>query len=186
MIDCKKLSELALKLSSQKKVIVCEGATEIGICRAMDKWRITEGKGQMSFKDCAYVDGTGNTLIERSKEVQKAGLDTALFCDSDDHPVNIEKDNLKAAGIDIFDCEPDKCIEQQIIADLPWDGVKELINYALEVHYNNDGAALIESVKSKYLPQSDFPLNGLEIDTIPIRNALALASTTSKKKEQDC
>lgn len=112
-----------------KKVIVCEGATEIGICRAMDKWRISQNQEQMSFKDCAYVDGTGSTLVERSQEIQKAGINAALFCDSDDSSVNMEKNSLKSAGVDIFDCESDKCIEQQIFSDMPWAGVKEILTY---------------------------------------------------------
>jgi putative ATP-dependent endonuclease of the OLD family len=66
-----------------KKVIVCEGATEVGICRAMDVWRRTSSKSQMSFKDCAYVDGTGNTIVQRVDEISAVGLNTALFCDSD-------------------------------------------------------------------------------------------------------
>lgn len=113
-----------------KKVIVCEGSTEIGFCRAIDKWRIIKGKEQMSFRDCAYVDGTGNTLIERAKEIQQSGIKTALFCDSDDSSVNVQKDDLKEAGIDIFECESDMCIEQQVFSDLPWEGVKELLEYA--------------------------------------------------------
>lgn len=165
-----------------KKVIVCEGATEIGICRAMDKWRISQNMEQMSFKDCAYVDGTGNTLVERSKEIQQAGINTALFCDSDENSVNEEKEGLKASDVNIFDCEMGKCIEQQIISDLPWDGVREILTYALDVHYNNDKVALVESIKSKYLPKGDFPLDVMEADTSDIRNAIALASITGKKK----
>jgi len=165
-----------------KKVIVCEGATEIGICRAMDKWRISKNKEQMSFKDCAYVDGTGNTLVERSKEIQQAGINTALFCDSDDLSVNKQKSSLKESGVDIFDCETDKCIEQQIISDLPWDGVREIFAYALDVHYNNDKGALVDSIKSKYLLGDDFPLDVLDADISDIRDAIALASITNKKK----
>jgi len=115
-----------------KKVIVCEGATEIGICRAIEKWRTSQGKEQMSFKECAYVDGTGNTLIERAKEIQQAGINTALFCDSDDPSVNEKKANLKEASVAIFDCEADKCIEQQIFSDVSWAGVKELLKYVQE------------------------------------------------------
>lgn len=115
-----------------KKVIVCEGATEIGICRAIDKWRISLGKEQMSFKDCAYVDGTGNTLVDRTREIQQVGISTALFCDSDDPKVNADKDSLKETGVSIFDCEIDKCIEQQFFADLPWDAVKTLLKYVYE------------------------------------------------------
>ncbi|SDW33620.1 ATP-dependent nuclease [Nitrosomonas communis] len=110
-----------------KKVIVCEGATEVGICRAMDKWRRQHNKPQMSFRDCAYVDGNGSTLITRFKEISLY-METALFCDSDDTTVNAEKSNHNKA--DIFDCEDGLCIEQQIFQDLPWDGVKELLQYA--------------------------------------------------------
>ena len=123
-----------------KKVIVCEGATEIGICRALDKWRTSQDKEQMSFKDCAYVDGTGNTLVERSKEIQQAGISTALFCDSDDPSVNEGKNSLEEAGIIIFDCESNKCIEQQIFSDVHWDGVKELLKYVQD-HFTESFSA---------------------------------------------
>jgi len=60
----------------------------------------------------------------------------ALFCDSDDiNGVNTAKEGLKELGVKIFDCENNYCIEQQIFQDLSWDGVKELIEYALRMHY---------------------------------------------------
>ena len=129
-----------------KKVIVCEGATEIGICRAMDKWRISQNKEQMSFKDCAYVDGTGSTLVERAQEIQQAGISTSLFCDSDDPSVNTAKGSLKISGVDIFDCESEKCIEQQFFSDLPWEGVKELLKYAQSCFSDSFNAAFAEQI----------------------------------------
>lgn len=129
-----------------KKVIVCEGATEIGICRAMDKWRISQNKEQMSFKGCAYVDGTGNTLVERAQEIQQAGISTSLFCDSDDPSVNTTKSSLKISGVDIFDCESEKCIEQQIFSDLPWEGVKELLKYSQSCFSDSFNAAFAEQI----------------------------------------
>lgn len=131
-----------------KKVIVCEGATEIGICRAMDKWRISQGEEQMSFKDCAYVDGTGNTLVERAREIQKASIATALFCDSDDSPVNKTKASLEEQGVKIFDCDSDKCIEQQVFSDLPWEGIKELLIYAQENNTNAFNSAFSEHIST--------------------------------------
>ena len=113
-----------------KKVIICEGATEVGICRALDKWRRNNNKSQMSFEDCAYVDGTGNTIVQRVKEINDAGLRTALLCDSDLLKINNEKSQWVTDGISIFDCEDDLCLEQQVFKDLPWDGVKELLQYA--------------------------------------------------------
>jgi len=139
-----------------RKVIVCEGATEVGICRAMDKWRQSQSKEQMSFKDCAYVDGTGNTLVERAFEIQKAGIETALFCDSDDSSVNDKKSELEQAGIGIFDCETDKCVEQQFFSDLPWDGIKELLEY-VESHF-------LDSFKSAFSDQIAKPIDQWEED----------------------
>lgn len=146
-----------------KKVIVCEGATEIGICRAMDKWRVINGKEQMSFRDCAYVDGTGSTLVERAQEIQQAGINTALFCDSDDSVVNVIKSSLKSSGIDIFDCESEKCIEQQIFTDLPWDGVKELLNY-VQTHF-------LDSFNTAFPENAETPIDGWQDDK-KVRNKI--------------
>lgn len=113
-----------------KKVIICEGATEVGICRAMDRWRRAKDKPQMAFKDCSYVDGTGNAIVQRVYEINRAGLNTALFCDSDLKIINQKKDVWRTDGISIFDCDDSLCLEQQVFKDMSWDGVKELLQYA--------------------------------------------------------
>lgn len=164
-----------------KKVIVCEGATEIGICRALDKWRNAQSKGQMSFKDCAYVDGTGNTLIERVQNIRGAGLKTALFCDSDDTNVNSKKTDLINAGTSIFDCENTNNIEAQVFANLPWAGIKDLISYALIKHYNSDPSAIKSSIQSKYT-NGTVPDNWQENESVELRQALAAAATVKDKE----
>lgn len=83
---------------------------------------------------------------------------------------------MQKDGISIFDCDSTFCIEKQIFSDIPWGGVKELIHYALSVHYNNDQTALEESIKSKFEPKNEFPVGWLEEDNIDVRNAILLAS----------
>jgi len=129
-----------------KKVIVCEGATEIGICRAMDKWRRTNTKPQMSFKDCAYVDGTGSTITQRVDEINAAGLKTSLFCDSDLPEINEKKSHWKSIGVSIFDCDDSLCLEQQVFKDLPWSAIKATLQYARDG--NSDS---FDSVFSDYI-----------------------------------
>ncbi len=115
-----------------KKIIVCEGATEVGICRALDKWRRGQGKKQMALLDCAYVDGSGSELVKRAQQISNI-MTTCLFCDSDDQKVNSEKLSLANNNSVIsFDCEDGLCIEQQLIQDLPWEGVKKFLLYAYE------------------------------------------------------
>ena len=158
-----------------KKIIVCEGATEVGICRAMDKWRRKKGKPQMSFKDCAYVDGTGDTIVQRVDEISKSGLKTALLCDSDKPKINEKKSDWKENGISIFDCDDTLCLETQIFRDLPWEAIQELIDYVVKSH-NKKEEDFKTSLKSKYANSSSFPENWKNSDTQEMREALAKAS----------
>jgi len=112
-----------------KKVIVCEGKTEIGICRALDAFRITKGKTNLTALDVVYTGGGGNNLSERALELKRLELDICVLCDSDEKNLNNEKKDMRNKGIKIFDWDENNSIEQQVFNDLPWDAVKELIAY---------------------------------------------------------
>lgn len=167
-----------------KKVIVCEGATEVGICRALDKWRISQNKEQMSMMDCAYVDGTGSTLSEKVEEINECGLKTALFCDSDNVDINCKKEEWKKSGIAVFDCENDFCIEQQIFKDLPWGAIKELITYITAQHYKGVIKSLEQAIESK-LNGGKLSKDWLNTDNDEIRETLANASRKNKKDKDE-
>lgn len=129
-VDLQKAVRACPEAFFSKKVIICEGATEIGICRAIDQWRHKNKLPHMALLDCAYVDGTGSTIVQRLKEINESGLKTALFCDSDLPTINDKKNKWRQDGITIFDCDDDLCLEQQIFKDMPWIGVKDLLKYA--------------------------------------------------------
>ncbi len=112
-----------------KKVIVCEGKTEIGICRALDAFRITKGKTNLTALDVVYTGGGGNNLSERALELKRLELDICVLCDSDEKNLNNEKKKMRNKGIKIFDWDENNSIEQQVFSDLHWDAVKELIAY---------------------------------------------------------
>jgi predicted ATP-dependent endonuclease of OLD family len=111
-----------------KKIIVCEGKTEIGICRALDNWRKNQNLPSMSAKDCFYILGEGSSIVDRAKKIKELGFDTCAFLDSDRQDVNDKKPELTGLGIKLFDCEKGKDIEHQIFNDLPWYTVEALIS----------------------------------------------------------
>ena len=83
-------------------------------------------------------------------KLKKLGLSVCVFCDSDDDSsLKPTKDELEEAGIEIFDCDVGKAIEEQVFQDLPWDGIKRLISYVAKDN-DKDINQLIQSIKSKY------------------------------------
>lgn len=111
------------------RIFVCEGATEIGICRALNRFRTQKRKKNASFLGVRFADGTGSNIIDYCKGFKKSGFEVCLFCDSDDDGINSKKVELRNAGIKVVDCEQGNAIENQLFKDLPWDAIRELIVY---------------------------------------------------------
>lgn len=171
-----------------KKIIVGEGATEVGVCRALDQHRKKQNQKLMSFQDCAYIDGHGDDLFEKTEKLLEKNLfKVSVLCDSDKKDkaaiIQAKKEALTKNGAKIFDCEKGNAIEQQVFKDLPWDGVKELINYILRVRYDSDEDAMKTSIQSKY--KGNFPENWKEADSTEMRTALAATSLSGKKDRKE-
>ena len=161
-----------------KKVIACEGKTEIGICRALDNFRINNDENSMSELGIVYTYGSGDDSFKRADKLNKLGLITCVLCDSDKDETKSKKEEASNSGIDIFDWDKGNCIEQQVFFDLPWEAIKELIDYRISI---SSEESIKDSVKSKYTG-GEFPDNWKENDSLELREALMQASI-SKKKE---
>ena len=159
-----------------KKVIVCEGKTEIGICRALDLYRTNSGKNYLSFKDGIYVLGEGSCFTERALRLKELGRDVSVFCDSDkDGELKPSKEDLSSKGIKIFGCDKNNSIEEQVFCDLPWMGVKDLLSYKEK---ELSETTIIDSVKNRY--GGGFPNHWKDSDTIEMRQAIG---KTAKEKD---
>lgn len=162
-----------------KKVIVCEGKTEIGICRALDTYRKNNDNEYMSFKDCVYTLGEGTSFTSRAMKLKELGLAVCVFCDSDDSKIKPTKEELKNSDVKIFDWDNNNCIEHQVFQDLPWDGVKELIDYVIK-NKSIEERQLKESIKSKY--EGTFPGDFKNTDTPEMRQAMGKASLINDRE----
>jgi hypothetical protein len=157
-----------------RRVIVCEGDTEIGICRALDKARLSKGQSPMSFGDCAYVNGTGDNLGEYADKLSSVGISVLVLCDSDkDDKWRIPKAELRGKGIQIIDCNPNKNIEQQLFEDLTWSGVRELSDLVITSIYDGNPSAPNESLQTR-VPK--LGATWRERDCADVRGALAEAA----------
>jgi predicted ATP-dependent endonuclease of OLD family len=162
-----------------KKVIVCEGKTEIGICRALDTYRKINGKEYMLFKNCVYTFGGGHSFTARAMKLKELDLTVCVFCDSDDTKLKPTKEDLGKSEVKIFDCDNNNAIEQQVFQDLPWTGVKELIDYVIK-NKKIEEKQLKESIKSKY--KGTFPDDFKNTDNLEMRQAMGEASRIKDKE----
>ena len=170
-----------------KKVLVCEGATEVGFCRAINNWRINLGEKSSAYIGVRFADGSGNSMAEYVIGFSQLGYTTGLFCDSDEVNINNQKSKFKSQNITVVDCEDNLSIEQQVFKDVPWVVVKELISLAIRKIEIDDCKTHREAEESVYY-STNYHLavkmstmeHWYEKESIELRNALGEAA---KKKE---
>ena len=155
-----------------KSILVCEGATEVGICKALNEYRIQQGKQNAAFKGVRFVDGCGSTQVNYARKFRELGYNVCLFCDSDVDNINDKKEELSNLGIKVVECSPKNSIEMQIFNDLPWSGAQKLITYHLE-DAQTSITSVSDSLRTKILSLSD---NWLEADASDIRGFLGKTS----------
>lgn len=144
------------------KIIVCEGPTEIGICRATNNYRIKNGKENASVKGVRFADGVGSNLLDYCDGFNKSKFPVCLFCDSDNNNINEKKEALKSEGIKIADWEDGECLEVAVAKYLPFEAIKGMLNLAFEIRKEDTGGenerikkSICDSIKSRY--GNEFP-----------------------------
>lgn len=116
-----------------KRLIVCEGKTEIGILRALDN-AIYEKTG---IRFAHYGVGTalgggGGKTFKLAKLLKNCGYDVSILMDADIESEDAEKKSMESLGIIVFSWEDGNAIEEQIFADVDLDTAESLISLACE------------------------------------------------------
>lgn len=159
-----------------KKVIVCEGKTELGICRAMDEDRIKNDFDSFSELGIVCVLGEGNNFTSRAIKLHNLGIEVCVFCDSDvDEKLNPPKKELIDSEIKIFDCEAGNSIEQQFCNDFPWKEIQKFVSYAINEAGLQSVTTTIENNLAEKLGK-----DWLDTETKELREAIGKAA---KSKE---
>lgn len=112
-----------------KKIIICEGKTEIGFCRAFDEYWSNQGYSPFGQVGVSFANGNGQQLAEITIAFAQLGFDTALIKDSDNDSQMSRLGEISAFNTCLVDCLPGDCLEQVIFKIIPWDGVDTLIKY---------------------------------------------------------
>lgn len=127
-----------------RKIIVAEGATEVGLCHALDEaW--TEQTGEsFGYRGIVVVDGNGGTQpAEIAGHLATLGYDVALLIDSD------AKARVgKAAGAQVLAWPNGLCTEQCLANDLPEAAILQMAALADERGGRGVREALADQLKA--------------------------------------
>lgn len=114
-----------------KSVLVCEGKTELGLCRAWDRsiWKAAE-QPPLAQAGTYPIDGGGHTATQRALDLRALGYRIALFRDGDVALGPQKRHQLSAAGVDIFEWADELNTEERICRDLPPVYLQKLVGLA--------------------------------------------------------
>ena len=125
-----------------KRLIVCEGKTEIGFVRALDSYLAKTKNFRMAYKGVGTADGGGSSIFKCVDILRSCGYKVCLLMDSDVPDENDSKLDLIFDNTSVFDWDEPNAFEEQIFFDVPTDVATKIINIAVDEHG-------IESVKDR-------------------------------------
>jgi len=126
-------------------VIVCEGASEIGLTRGLDFYRVEKGQPSIMARGVALADGHGDTAFRRANALIALGYRTLILRDDDKAPDQIEAAKFKAAGGVVLTWRSGRALEEELFVSLSEPAVKKLIEAAVE---NTDEELINANIKS--------------------------------------
>lgn len=163
------------------KIVVCEGATEVGFLRGLDDhWVAVENKDSFAYRGVSLFDASGASKIKEIAETLKAlGYDVAVLADSDE-PVQFSDQHaqeLRNAGIVVAKWDGALSIEERVFADLPWAGV--MASFAAARAIWHEDARLLDQVQTQFGEGFDRDVAGW-VETPQLRTALGKAAKASE------
>jgi putative ATP-dependent endonuclease of OLD family len=161
------------------KVVICEGATEVGFLRGIDDYNSlhSEEKEILSYHGVGLLNVDGGSQVRKRAETFNAlSYQVAIFADSDAPTQFSLKDEkeLEKNGVIVVTWADNLALEQRIFIDLPWPTVQLLLLFAQD----ELGLNIHENVQSKY--GRKIPTKIIEWqDNADYRKAIGLAACKS-------
>jgi len=165
-------------------VVVCEGASEVGLVRGLDQYRTANGNTAITAEGMSLVDCGGGGVdnpFERAAAFRALGYRVAVVRDDDQKPTDGVETAFIATGGKVIAWRDGRTLEDELFLSLTDDTVNKLIDRAVELH----GEELVnDHIKS--VSQNAKDLNTIRtevlIDGITPESRLILGKAARTKK----
>lgn len=121
-----------------RRLIVCEGKTEMGFIRAVDRFLRRTLNYRMAYMGVSVADGGGSIVFDTARVLHSCGYDICVLMDSDydnekdRQAKKKQKECLRNAGISTFGWDEPNAIEEQVFHDVSTDVASELLKIAVD------------------------------------------------------
>lgn len=116
-----------------RRIMVCEGNTEIGLLMGLrERWPAGHGGLPIEHRGASIVDGNGAEACSMALNIAKLGFTVAIYRDSDDPLSAKQTAALAAAGIPVFEYGGSIYTERAIFEAANDDQVQKVLDYARE------------------------------------------------------
>lgn len=166
------------------RVIVCEGASEVGLIRGLDQYRAEKGSTSLSAQGGALVDSAGGDAdrpFKRGAAFHALGYRVAVVRDDDKKPTAAVEADFIASGGKVIAWRDGRALEDELFLSLTDDAVGKLIDRAVELHGEDLVDAHIKSASQNATTlkdiQSEALINGISLES---RTILGKAARTKK------
>lgn len=182
--ECLEEHELQGKIRSSaeaflaKKVVVCEGATEVGFLRGFDDFQMERKKDPFSFHGVALLDAKGGSKVKAlAKAFKSLGYDVTVLADGDAENQFSPKDEkeLSDLNIPVVMWSDKLSLEERAFQDLPWPSVLA----SLKLAQDELKFPVYDHVRCRYLAGDLEKDTGTWKDSPELRTAIGVAAKKS-------
>lgn len=163
-------------------VVVCEGASEVGLIRGLDQFRVGQELPSISAQGTALVDGGGASRIyDRNDAFAKLGYRTAILRDDDLQPDPPKEAAFIGAGGKVVAWGSGRALEDELFASLSEAGAMKLLARAVELHGEELVDAHIKSATNGVKALTDIQIEPL-LDSLSAESRAILGKAARTKR----
>lgn len=138
-----------------KRLIVCEGKTEIGFVRAFDEHIASTEGFRMACNGVGTADGGGSSTFKCADALHNCGYDVCILMDSDKNSEDADKQRMRSIGVPVFDWNKPNAFEEQCFSELPMPGIQDALRLAIDEKGADTIAAHLDSSSIPYQRNGD-------------------------------
>lgn len=132
-----------------RKIVGCEGATEIGCLRAYDIYRFDAVAPPVWSLATSYLNCGGASKIKPiCDQLITLGYKTAAICDND-APEHLSAESvqvLRDGGAHVCQWDEGNSTERQLFLDLPWKNISTLLQLICDHHDTLEFATVVDTI----------------------------------------